>query len=354
VDDEVPIVNAPTLERWVSLWRGITSEGSADEVYHELLSRYSEPHRHYHNLNHIGECLAEFDSAGQLASDPSAVELAIWFHDAVYDTHAADNEERSAKLATERIARLGGSVELCQSAAALILATKTHDPVLHPDAPLLIDVDLSVLGRPPEQFQEYEAQIRREYEWVPAGVFSAKRAEILERFLARERIYTTEPFFQKYERQARSNLQSSIRTLRTALTCRLATLDDCGLLAELNHQLIQDEGHRNPMTVPQLEQRMRGFLAGEYRAVIFEQCGEVLAYALYREGPEEVYLRQLFVVRNRRRQGVGRQAVHVLHSQIWPKTKRLTVEVLVANAAAVNFWRAVGYVDYALTLEIMP
>ena len=135
---------------------------------------------------------------------------------------------------------------------------------------------------------------------------------------------------------------------------RPATLDDCGLLAELNHQLIQDEGHRNPMTVPQLEQRMQGFIQGEYRAAIFEDGGEVVAYALYREEPEEIHLRQLFVARYRRRQGIGRQAVETLHTKVWPKTKRLTVEVLVANRGAVAFWHSVGYVDYALRLEIMP
>ena len=138
------------------------------------------------------------------------------------------------------------------------------------------------------------------------------------------------------------------------LTFRPARSDDCGLLAELNHQLIRDEGHRNAMTVPQLEERMRGFIQGEYCAIVFEQGGEVVAYALYRERPEEIYLRQLFVVRARRRQGIGRKAVEILRSQVWPKTKRLTVEVLVKNQDAVAFWRAVGYADYALVLEIMP
>lgn len=135
---------------------------------------------------------------------------------------------------------------------------------------------------------------------------------------------------------------------------RRATLNDCALLAELNHQLILDEGHRNRMTVPELEQRMKGWLASEYAAVLFENSGEVVAYALYREQPEEIYLRQLFVVRNRRRQGIGRQAVEILRSKILPKNKRLTVEVLVQNEAAVAFWRAVGYKDYSLTLEILP
>jgi predicted acetyltransferase len=135
---------------------------------------------------------------------------------------------------------------------------------------------------------------------------------------------------------------------------RHATFNDCALLAELNHQLIRDEGHRNKMTVPELEQRMESWLASEYAAVLFESDGEVVAYALYREQPEEIYLRQLFAVRNRRRKGVGREAVKILRSKIWPVNKRLTVEVLVQNTAAVAFWRAVGYKDYCLKLEILP
>src|SRR5260221_4979625 len=106
---------------------------------------------------------------------------------------------------------------------------------------------------------------------------------------------------------------------------RLATLDDCGLLAKLNHELIRDEGHRNPMTVPELEQRMRGWLSGGYRAVVYEDSDEVVAYALFREQQDEIYLRQLFVIRDRRRQGIGRQAVEILRSAVWPRHKRLTV-----------------------------
>src|SRR3954467_9781170 len=138
------------------------------------------------------------------------------------------------------------------------------------------------------------------------------------------------------------------------LRFRRATLDDCALLAELNHQLIRDEGHRNKMTVPELEQRMKGWLASEYAGMMFQDNGHVVAYALYREQPEEIYLRQLFVVRNRRRQGLGREAIEILRSQIWPTNKRLTVDVLVHNTAAVAFWRAVGYKDYCLTLQILP
>ena len=135
---------------------------------------------------------------------------------------------------------------------------------------------------------------------------------------------------------------------------RCAVLEDCLLLAQLNHQLIRDEGHRNRMTVFELEGRMREWLSGEYRATVFEDEGEVVAYALYREQPEEIYLRQFFVVRHRRRQGLGRCAWELLRSQVWPKGKRLTVDVLISNGSGIAFWRVLGYSDYCLTLEIVP
>jgi GNAT superfamily N-acetyltransferase len=126
------------------------------------------------------------------------------------------------------------------------------------------------------------------------------------------------------------------------------------LLAEWNHQLIQDEDHRNSMTISQLFDRMRSFLSGEYSAVIFSEDAEPVAYALYREDENEIYLRQLFVMRTRRRKGIGKKAVQILREDLWPKFKRLTVEVLTHNAGGVAFWRSVGYQDYCLTLEIMP
>ena len=136
---------------------------------------------------------------------------------------------------------------------------------------------------------------------------------------------------------------------------RRAIVNDAALLAELNHQLLHDEGHRNRnMSIPELEQRMRGWLASEYAAMVFEDGGAIVAYALYREQPEEIYLRQLFIARNRRRKGIGRQAVEILRTKIWPANKRLTVDVLVQNTTAIAFWRAVGYQDYCLALEILP
>ena len=135
---------------------------------------------------------------------------------------------------------------------------------------------------------------------------------------------------------------------------RFASIVDYGMLALWNSQLIQDEGHRNPMTLIQLEERMRSWLSlGEYRAVIFEDGGEQVAYALFRETKDEIYLRHFFVVRHRRREGLGRCAMQCLFN-LWSREKRLSVSVLAHNLPALLFWRAVGYEDYILTLEIMP
>lgn len=108
------------------------------------------------------------------------------------------------------------------------------------------------------------------------------------------------------------------------------------------------------MTVPQLRERMKGWLQGEYKAVLFYSGKDNLAYALYKEGDQGIYLRQLFVDRRHRRQGIGKQVVAVLRNQIWPTDRRLTVEVLTANQPALAFWRSVGFTDYSLTLEIVP
>jgi predicted metal-dependent HD superfamily phosphohydrolase len=198
--------------RWNRLFRG--SEKKAAHWYDRLLELYSELHRHYHNVQHIGDCLNKFDSARDAAHEPLALELAIWFHDAIYNPRAADNEERSAELAEQFITETGVVRELKTAVYQLILATKHHDGTLRRDAALMVDVDLSIFGQSPERFWKYEEQIRAEYEWVPENIFAMKRAEILERFLSRDKIFRTKFFFSKYETQARANLAESVRRLR--------------------------------------------------------------------------------------------------------------------------------------------
>jgi len=135
------------------------------------------------------------------------------------------------------------------------------------------------------------------------------------------------------------------------LTYRFATHADLDLLADWNQQLISDEGHRNSMSLPQLRERMAGWLAGEYRAVIFQCDIAPVAYAVYKESDLEIYLRHFFVRRDKRRESIGSAAMALLIQKIWPH-KRLVVEVLHRNQAAFEFWQHIGYEPYSVCLEI--
>ena len=208
-------MKATNLARWNQLWLNVAPGFDASSAYQEVIALYSEPHRYYHSLEHISDCLGEFDATSHLAKNLLALELAIWLHDVVYDTHVWDNEERSAVFAQRMIEQAQGPASLAADVVALIMATKTHNPAAHPDAPLLVDLDLSILGQSDTRFDRYEAQIGQEYAWVPHKMFCTKRAEILEKFLARPRIFNTAPFFNQYEQPARANLQRSILKLKS-------------------------------------------------------------------------------------------------------------------------------------------
>ncbi len=136
------------------------------------------------------------------------------------------------------------------------------------------------------------------------------------------------------------------------LEYRFVTQQDVGLLAEMNQQLIRDEGHRNKMTPPQLRERMADWLAGEYTGVIFSIGTEDIGYSLYRKGADWIYLRQLFVKAQMRRKGVGREAISWLKKNAWKETKIIRVEVLICNPKGVSFWKAVGFKDYCITMEM--
>lgn len=199
---------------WERLWQRLGSVGDGRAVFDDLMRRWSEPQRAYHNLEHLEHCLAELDASIEFVADRAAVEFALWFHDAVYDPKAADNEERSAELAGQVAGSAGLSVSFVAHVSTLILATKRHEPAANCDTAVLLDVDLSILGQPSERFDRYEAEIRREYAWVPEAVFRVKRAEILAAFLARPAIYQTETFRARYEQTARANLQRSLDRLK--------------------------------------------------------------------------------------------------------------------------------------------
>lgn len=135
---------------------------------------------------------------------------------------------------------------------------------------------------------------------------------------------------------------------------RAAVPDDSAVLAPLNLALIRDEGHRNPMDIAQLEARMRTWLSGEYHGLVIESEGVPLGYALYRLHDDHVYLRQFYVVRSRRREGVGRAALAWLWANPWSGQKALRLDVLVENTVGRAFWRDMGMTEYCITLEGQP
>lgn len=181
-------------------------------MWEELVGRYGERGRHYHTLEHIADCLQRLEEWRDLAKRPEEVELAIWFHDAIYVPWKSTNEARSAALAKERLEALGVSSDRRERIAAYILATKEHEPA-EGDLGLLLDIDLSILGASAERFDRYEEQIRQEYAFVPWPLYRRKRRELLEGLLARHRLFNHEPIRSALEAPARENLERVIDKL---------------------------------------------------------------------------------------------------------------------------------------------
>lgn len=182
----------------------------------ELSAVYRGPDRHYHGLGHIAVLLALLDEHRTEIADPEAVEAAIWFHDAIYDSRRNDNEARSAILAAQKLS--GVDPQRLSRIVAMIEATATHAlPDLsgqaRQDAALFLDMDLAILGSEPALFDAYEVAVRREYEWVGEPAWRSGRAAVLRRFLERPAIFHTEAFRQLYEHQARANIARSLAAL---------------------------------------------------------------------------------------------------------------------------------------------
>ncbi len=183
----------------------------------ELLTRWQEPHRHYHDRRHLDECLALLASHRAVARDAEAVEAALWLHDAVCDSRRHDNEVASAALARQLLVARGIDKPRIARVEAMILATTHAALSADPDVRLVCDIDLAILGASPERFAEYERDIHREYAWVPEAVYRSTRAEILGRFLARPAIYQVPTLSALYETRARENLTASIATLGSGM-----------------------------------------------------------------------------------------------------------------------------------------
>jgi predicted metal-dependent HD superfamily phosphohydrolase len=205
----------PMLERsWQRAWSGLGAAGEGLGLRDELLAAWSQPQRHYHSLRHLRDCIALLEPALALAERPAEVETALWFHDAVYEPKAVDNEQRSADWAEAALARAGVDPDARERVCALVMATRHAAEPAGPDERLLVDVDLAILGAERERFDEYEVEVREEYAWVPAPVFRHKRGQILRDFLARPALYSTPAFAGRFEAAARANLEHALAGLK--------------------------------------------------------------------------------------------------------------------------------------------
>lgn len=197
--------------KWLRLARSQGADAAAAaRWWSELSVRYSEPHRHYHTLDHIAEFLSLLEQFE--LEQREHVEAAVWFHDVIYDTHRNDNEARSAELAGSALRELKfQEIDIVQ---AMINATASHEAAsLTAGGELFLDADLSILGAPPERYLAYAAAIRDEYAWVPPPQFAVGRASILRRLAGRPSIFRTGEMRERFEQQARANVAAELETL---------------------------------------------------------------------------------------------------------------------------------------------
>jgi predicted metal-dependent HD superfamily phosphohydrolase len=200
---------------WLELGRRVGARDDVAGVGAALLGRWAEKHRAYHDLAHLAEVLELVDLLAGEAEQPDAVRLAAWFHDAVYDPAAGDNEERSAVLAQTSLTRLGLPPDLVDEVTRLVRLTATHD--VDPDDPngaVLCDADLAVLASDELRYSSYVEGVRREYAHVDDAVFAAGRSQVLSALLDRPAMFRTAHGRSVWEQRARANVTAELVRLR--------------------------------------------------------------------------------------------------------------------------------------------
>jgi len=193
---------------WKTSWKKLEVYPPMD-VFEQLKDQYSEPHRYYHTTQHLVECLRYLDNV-QPTTHKAEITIALWFHDAIYDVKAHDNEERSAQWANTIMLQQGVDYESRRLIHELIMVTKHPSIPSTPTEQLMVDIDLSILGSSPDRFNQYQQQIRQEYSWVEEEQYNAARKSILTQFSNLEPIYRTAQLNQLLEKQAKTNLQLAL------------------------------------------------------------------------------------------------------------------------------------------------
>ena len=181
-----------------------------------LLASYNQHHRKYHNEQHIDAVLTTLDKTKELAVDPAALELALWFHDAIYKIFSKTNEIDSAEWASDFVLKNNKDKHLSQKVYSLIAATQHNCSLQNSDEKLIVDIDLAILGASETDYDAFEQSIRKEYKLIPWAVYRRKRVEILNGFLQRSNVYSHDYFIDCFELNAKNNLKNAIENLQTA------------------------------------------------------------------------------------------------------------------------------------------
>lgn len=202
----------PTLQQWRSTWArlGVPPLHFIGAAYNDVCDRYRQPHRRYHTLAHLDECFERLEPFLVILKRPAEAVLALWFHDVVYDQKSTSNEAASADLADRYMATAGLSRLSRDRIVSMILATSHISAPASQDAGVVIDVDLSILAAGRQRFDEYERQVREEYDYLDDRSFWTGRSAFLAKLLARPQIYNTFLGKDLFEARARANIARSI------------------------------------------------------------------------------------------------------------------------------------------------
>lgn len=185
----------------------------ATNLWLEIFTKYSEPKRQYHTIDHLEAMISDLKEVKPMILDWDTTLFAVFYHDIIYRASSSTNEGDSAKLAMQRLSEIGYPAEKVAKCANMILATKQHELSEDNDTNYLTDADLAILGKSPYDYQKYSEQIREEYSIYPDFMYNTGRKKALQHFLQMESIYKTEYFSKKYEKQARVNVKNELETL---------------------------------------------------------------------------------------------------------------------------------------------
>lgn len=185
----------------------------ANNLWLEIFTKYSEPKRQYHTTEHLEALLNDLKEIKDKIVDWETTLFAVFYHDIIFKASSSNNEGDSAKLAMQRLSEIGYPADRIAKCANMILATKKHELSEDSDTNYLIDADLAILGNTPYDYQKYSEQIREEYSIYPDFMYNTGRKKALQHFLQMNNIYKTEYFSNKYEKQAKVNINNELSSM---------------------------------------------------------------------------------------------------------------------------------------------